>query len=1289
MKKLEVLISLIVLALTKSIIAANMSDYCYTPPFMGTSVAPNVLLVVDVSGSMSWCAYNPSSDKSGCCSSSSGCGWTYQGTEEGYFDPTKVYKYQSQSQSKSQSKSGVWVETTGTPASCPKTSGDINTNSLYQGSCLNFLYMTRIDLVRWALTGGTPSSCSNGQPSQCDPELYPSNNNQLSCDSSGCTLQTYKGVQVKARWDRITGNNGGLLYQLKNLSLKPRFGVMFYSGSGVRNTKVYIGDFTASANFDGVNPYKNTISAVNYIDPSGSTPTALALWDAYNYFAQKSPQYGGFQPQTGNGSEWKNPMYQCFDDNNDGNCQGNEFKLVPCAKNFVILLTDGQWNTGANGYNTCSIDSGYENASADPVVPAYWLHKKGFTNQKTNIFSYVDALYGIGLWLGGTGERSLKNVAMYGSFDRNKNWPDSLSDYPKVQCGPITDCCNSNNCGKGSPCANLPSSSPDWDKDGNGIPDTFFSASDAKKIKESMMSAILDILRRASSGSTVATLSTKTAISSLLVQPYFYPSYTDSKNNTVSWIGFLRSFWVDPKNDTREDTNPNKILNLNSDKIFQTYFDTNSNETKAALLDSSSTCQSTGTKKLNELIPIFNSSCWLSTCDPSSDRKIYFNSGTSLKEFSESNSTDLENIWDYVDDNTSNNSISSDTAKCVIRYLRGEDLSNDTTCQSVLYVQRSLNVNIKDFGCSSTDNIKKWKLGDIIYSTPSVVSNEPLRTYHLKYGDNTYYQYISSTNYKNRPSYVVVGANDGMLHFFRMGTIIDQSNTDQNNPVKLQNSPADPANDEIGKEEFAFIPKYAIPYLLWYGKQDYCHIPTIDSRTFIFDTSIDGSATDTKTKDSWRTVLVGVMGFGGKSIQIGSQTYSSSIYVLDLTDWLNGTTTTPTLLWEKPLPDNTLTLSYPSVVRIGDYNNNGNWYVVIGSGPKNPSPSSDSDFSSSPKLYFFDLKDGTLVKTLNISLPNNTVAAVADSMPVDVDYDYSDDAIYFGVYGLQKQGNNWYNYSNFYRLVIKNKAIGNLSDSDITVAVDMSSFKNSNHIPPITAAPTFTKDETGKLWVFFGTGRYLTESDKSLSYNNYFIGFKDQCWDGSCSTAYTKTDFTDTTSENIQATITDIKQMCICDTSGCSNRDIVYYASGNEPAEVQKGWYKTLTNEAVISQGIVFGSILDFLTFVPPNDICAFEGSSNLYALYYKSGTAYPNPAILSPSAVTGTIEIGQNVTVNPKISLGTGIPPTGNPFQVSVSQNNPNQYEKFIQLSTGAILRQKQQPVPTSKGRFKLWIEK
>jgi type IV pilus assembly protein PilY1 len=117
-----------------------------------------------------------------------------------------------------------------------------------------------------------------------------------------------------------------------------------------------------------------------------------------------------------------------------------------------------------------------------------------------------------------------------------------------------------------------------------------------------------------------------------------------------------------------------------------------------------------------------------------------------------------------------------------------------------------------------------------------------------------------------------------------------------------------PSNHLVGSEEWAFIPRNALPYLVWYGNPSYCRVPTVDYRTAVFDASIGGPANAGKTVSSWRTILIGTMGFGGRSITTSAGTFSSSVFALDLTDWLNGTSTQPTLLWEVRLPDGTLIL---------------------------------------------------------------------------------------------------------------------------------------------------------------------------------------------------------------------------------------------------------------------------------------------------------------------------------------------------------------------------------------------
>ncbi|WP_333785373.1 PilC/PilY family type IV pilus protein [Thermocrinis sp.] len=833
---------------------------------------------------------------------------------------------------------------------------------------------------------------------------------------------------------------------------------------------------------------------------------------------------------------------------------------------------------------------------------------------------------------------------------------------------------------------NVPDLQSEWDKDGNSVPDTYFFVANPTKIEESLTKVFSDILSRASSGATVATLTSRASVSSVIVQPYFYPKYTTTDGKEISWIGFLRSFWVDTKQNLREDTITNKILNLVGaafDKIFMFFFDASSNETKVAILnqpDISTSCSRELVKSFNEVIPVFDGGCALANTS-AGDRRIYYNKNGTLQDFTTSEVSTLLPIFQTAD-----SSITNSQAECIIRYIRGENLRGDPTCGSFANVQRIREFDNTTFlrVCPTYggSGIRTWKLGDIVNSTPSVTGAEPNNVYHLRYGDSTYLDYIRTTNYRNRTSFMFVGANDGMLHAFRIGFIKETG--DPNNPIRLVNSYNDASNNQVGKEEWAFIPKNALPYLVWYGRSDYCRVPTVDYRTFVFDASIGGPANSPKNPNSWRTVLIGTMGFGGKAL--GS--YSSSVFALDLTDWLNGTQPKPTLLWEVSLPDQTLTISFPAVIRLGDRDKNGEWYVVIGTGPRDPAGES---FTNLPKLYFIDLRTGGIVKTIDIPIPGDVNAAVGDISVVDVDSDYQDDVIYFGVYGKTNAGNTW---GNFYRLSLRSgsnyKMVGSLASSDVCNVVDLGTFETNQHTPPVFGAPNFTKDENGRLWVFFGTGRYLSQGDRTIPYKNYFIGFKDDNWDGTACTTYRKNNLENVTNSTTAVTVSEVKQLCFCDSTGCGMKNVVYntYYSGGF-TEPTRGWYHELTGEGIYSQPLVLGGIVDALTFVPSADICQAEGSSNLIAVYYKNGKPYPRPSVLSPAAISGPIIVGQNVQILSKIEAGRGMPPLGNPFQAMQSASSSKGVEKFFQIGSGLILRISQQRASETEGRFILWIEK
>ena len=199
---------------------------------------------------------------------------------------------------------------------------------------------------------------------------------------------------------------------------------------------------------------------------------------------------------------------------------------------------------------------------------------------------------------------------------------------------------------------------------------------------------------------------------------------------------------------------------------------------------------------------------------------------------------------------------------------------------------------------------------------------------------------------------VFAGANDGMLHAFNLG-LLEDSWTGQGTYEKARLTGAD-----LGKEMWAFIPKNVLPYLKYITNPYYCHIFNVDLTPFIFDASIGGNAGDAKPANgsSWRTVLIGGMrtggacrgtttactdvdegGGGGKDcvntpVDVGGASVGySSYFAIDVTDQNN-----PQLLWEFSDPQLGFATTGPTVVRIGNTNNNGDWFVVFGSGPTGP-----------------------------------------------------------------------------------------------------------------------------------------------------------------------------------------------------------------------------------------------------------------------------------------------------------------------------------------------------------------
>ncbi|MBI5203609.1 MAG: hypothetical protein HZA11_01695 [Nitrospirae bacterium] len=724
--------------------------------------------------------------------------------------------------------------------------------------------------------------------------------------------------------------------------------------------------------------------------------------------------------------------------------------------------------------------------------------------------------------------------------------------------------------------------------------------------------------------------------------------------------------------------------------------------------------------------------------------------------------------------------------------------------------------------CSSTsyDILTTLKLGDIVYSTPRISPNSAINGYDVTYGDDSYKNWVDSkikgtcttsadcpglsdkTWFENQACtdgvcsqdgympIVILGANDGMVHAFKVSKIKDISPQEDDcyadascdtpfaigvnegaqvarfadlpHSVKTSDSGtgADTAPpSDLGKELWAYIPFNAVPYLRWYCDSSYCHIPMVDARFNVFDASIDydkdgtveasegRTATDVRcTVDAtspcpdypWRRLLVGAMGAGGKKITVGSNTWSSSIFVLDITDSIN-----PVLLWEKPMPDNTLTTSNPAtVVRLASAatdaskNENGKWYLVMGSGAESITTNKmNFKTPANAYIYVFDLRTGNLEASLDIGASG---VAVGDMMAVDYDSDYQVDDIYFGTYG----GTTGAYKGKFYRLRLRNDASYQTTpaDWDIETVVVPGTTADGR---PIFASPEVALDADQNIWLYFGTGVYLTleHAAATPSVNEYLYAVKETegCWKGTTSprSDCTYSDFLDTSGMNFTGAKA-IELGCFCagslistiscesagscsGTCGASEDTVVLKvqeatltktAGGDEiPTEPTNctsaenktdtsaiacltadinasynGWRRAIAGQKSFSKPFVAGGLVDFTSFEPTSTSCSLGGNTHLYALHYTSGTAYVQPTIFLAGGATKVGGSLSNITINASVNLGTGVPPLGESL---VALPLAGDTYKVITQVSGGLPGTSMSPSLPAKGGYVLWIVK
>ncbi|MBF0231341.1 MAG: hypothetical protein HQK63_17400, partial [Desulfamplus sp.] len=126
--------------------------------------------------------------------------------------------------------------------------------------------------------------------------------------------------------------------------------------------------------------------------------------------------------------------------------------------------------------------------------------------------------------------------------------------------------------------------------------------------------------------------------------------------------------------------------------------------------------------------------------------------------------------------------------------------------------------------------------------------------------------------------------------------------------------------------------------------------------------------------------------------------------------------------------------------------------------------------------------------------------------------------------------------------------------------------------------------------------------------------------------------------------------------------------------------------ERNISQAALFAELLTFTTYMPSNNICTIEeGESNLYALYYKTGTAYYEETLLKANGGHTSTDDGTGKEIIAKtLPLGKGLAGTPN---IHVGEDDGT--KAFIQTSTGDIITIKELNPGRTKSGITSWQNK
>jgi type IV pilus assembly protein PilY1 len=1015
-------------------------------------------------------------------------------------------------------------------------------------------------------------------------------------------------------------------------------------------------------------PNSDPIEAINAIKATSWTPFAEAYYNAIAYFVKDA-------------SDNTDLCTKCFKASaqaiseplnaDDFLGQMNPIQYF-CQGNHILILSDGASTTDLNTTMTDKINdvSNLFN-DGDPNEPASCGKFSGST--------YLDDL---------AHYAHEKNI--FNPLDDNSDDDDLAQKitthviYTGPETSAVTDEC-------------APKILMENTADNGGYP--IIMPDSPEELAQKLRQRLYEVIGGSASGTAVSVLSTTGEGEGAIYQAHFYPEKKSRK-----WPGFIQALFVDAYGNLREDTNSNDTLDLDTlvdgDYILEMEYSKACSGNLSIACDIDDDCTvgedsygrcremalfnkfeddgGDGIKddfnskvNINDVKAIWRGGKELWEMDPV-ERSMW----TTINGFTRINFDTVEaaNLMPYLRaaDNDGNAE-----ALNIIKWIRGFDFTDSHTGADFKpyvtdaghpsgYRERS----IKPDGETETH---VWKLGDIVYSTPSAVG-KPMENYDLLYGDISYV--LFGETHKKRRHIVYTGANDGMLHAFNGGYYNDKTHEYCTGVPVAGVCTSKDTDPSLGSELWAFIPRGLLPHLKWLTNPNYTHVYYVDLNPKITDVKIFDDY-DSFHSNGWGTILIGGFRYGGKDIswESGGTPYSASpeYFALDITDQDNAEFR---LLWTFSHPKLGLSMSYPSVARVCDNNvgytcNNPKWYVIIGSGATDYDAQSNLTAFQDGNIFVLELSSGTNGVITNwtensnfwIIPTGNAKAYLADPISVDADKSYNVDVVYIGE--TYKRPIKW---SSIMHRITTNKgtqtdpAQWELSPTGIVEIASVAGPKDK--IKKITSAPAAALDDKTNLWVYFGTGQFLGLADRNTDDTGAFYAIKDGCWRGDCTTSYL--DLVDISKATVKT------DGSVSDVSGCGNATtwnslmsavdscdgwVMYFNDVGESVDFM-GNSMNHIGERVFTKPLVIGGITAWGTYIPGTDPCDYLGESNAYAVYYKSGTAYKDYVFEKQKE-----DENPSDEVARTVSLGKGMPSSP-----SAQVTKEGTAKMFFQQSTGTI---------------------